>query len=1030
MQKVAQFSWLLLVVALLLIAYLLWTTDSKGDKAKDYEQTIALLNMAIGLDKEIDEKLALSRTGLLPNYDPIVKRVSELEAVLSDLAARSISETDESDREQKITRQTEQVIAKFEQKKRIIERLKSDMAVVRNSMLYLPILLLDSRADYQDEETSGAHKSDLQKLLHALNLNMQFSGDNAHWLSEINDSLERLKNLQAQDENGYIDTVGMHVLSIFEYQQRVFASIQRLDEIQFFESLETLISSNVRLLQEHKNKLEQTKLMLTLALIAMLSIVVLAFVELAKQRSRLRQENLHRGRINSALSKLAEFNQTEQEHNFFEACTLNLAATCDCHVAFVAMFEDPERTRLKTESVFVGDSLQENFDYDLENTPCENVVKSGACFVEKGAAGRFSQSLFMKNLGIQSYFGKVILDATGMPAGVVSLMYKQARPAEDWVKSLLDIFVTRISIEIERDKNLRALAEQRDQVVTTLHSIADGVIATDPDGIIQSINPAAAKMLETGDSQAEIGQPANSLFKVMIMADGENTIDPVARCLETRQTIIHEGQSVLAASGKSLAAQLSAAPIINAEGRLLGSIIVLHDVSHERKHQSELTYLANHDDLTGLLNRRALELQLENLLRLRNPGDVHSLMYLDLDRFKIVNDTCGHKAGDEMLRKITALLRERVRANDLLARLGGDEFMFVLKNCPLEQCQTIARQILADLQKFRFFWEGNEFSISGSIGLMSLESGNFDVNELISMVDLSCLEAKNLGRNRICTTEPDNPAFSRQQNEMLWVPKLRNAVEQNWLELYQQPIIELKGFGEAPQRPLEKVEILLRVKDYENRKIELHQFISAAERSGNMQEIDRWVISNVIARMALNPESADGRGLTNTQLVSINLSAQSLTDESLPHFIRQQIETHAVDPKRLCFEITETGAIANFNSAERLMTELKQDGCRFALDDFGSGLSSYAYIKRLPADFLKIDAEFTKNLAEEEINRAIVQSIIDVARNIGMLSVAEGVETAETLNTLIEFGVDYAQGYHLGYPEPVDNTKISLSELS
>lgn len=433
-----------------------------------------------------------------------------------------------------------------------------------------------------------------------------------------------------------------------------------------------------------------------------------------------------------------------------------------------------------------------------------------------------------------------------------------------------------------------------------------------------------------------------------------------------------------------------------------------------RRMQETLTYQARHDALTGLVNRSEFERRFAQALAdSSGPGGEHSaahcLLYLDLDQFKVINDTCGHAAGDELLKRLACVLREQMRDHDTLARLGGDEFGILLEHCELTPARRIAEELLNAIKQFRFVWEGKHFSIGASIGLASIDRHSTSMDEALRQADMACYAAKDDGRNRVHVFTPDDANLASRHTEMQWVARLTKALEQNHFCLHRQTIVTLVGDqGEAPCW-----EFLLRLSDECDGVVTPTVFIPAAERYNLMPAIDRWVVHTALTHIA----KLESEGELGTFF--INLSGASLGDAAFFDFLRAEIERLQIKPQRVVFEITETAAIGNFHDAVHFMRELRRYGCRFALDDFGSGLSSFRYLSALPVDFVKIDAAFVLAMHQDPMALAIVQAVNDIAHSVGLLTIAEGVESEATRHALAALGVDYAQGYAIERPHPL-----------
>lgn len=447
------------------------------------------------------------------------------------------------------------------------------------------------------------------------------------------------------------------------------------------------------------------------------------------------------------------------------------------------------------------------------------------------------------------------------------------------------------------------------------------------------------------------------------------------------------------------------------EPRLL---VVCRDITDRRQLEDQLSYQATHDALTDLINRREFENRLNRVLTSQQTqAGEHVLCYLDLDQFKIVNDTCGHIAGDELLRQISGLLAGQIRSRDTLARLGGDEFAVLMEHCPIERAGELAEQMRKTIESLKFQWREHRFSLGVSIGLLPLQ-GITSLKNALSLSDAACFTAKAKGRNRVHIYDRDDTSHSHQVNDTLWASSLTTALEKGLFCLYAQPIHACSAANGGT-----RYEILIRLRD-KGRVVRPAAFMPTAERYNLTPKLDRWVIDHVLQWFNEHDES-----LEQTELCSINLSALSLCDEAFRDYLLTRLDTPGFPTHKLCFEVTETAAIANLCQATDFIDALRQAGCHFALDDFGSGLSSYAYLKNLPVDMVKIDGVFVRNIATNEVDRMMVKSICEIVRMMGKQTTAEYVESAEALEILRQIGVDYVQGYHLGRPAPLD--KIGLS---
>ncbi len=562
-----------------------------------------------------------------------------------------------------------------------------------------------------------------------------------------------------------------------------------------------------------------------------------------------------------------------------------------------------------------------------------------------------------------------------------------------------------------------ALFQEKERAQTTLQSIGDGVITTDVIGVIDYANPVAEQLTGWRSSKAR-GRPLGEVFRVLDERSRESLPDPVARCLVENQTVSHTEHTLLVRDdGNEFAVKLTVAPIRDRQGAVSGAVLVLHDVTEMREIARQLTYQATHDPLTGLVNRREFEVRLECALETaRTNGHGHALCYVDLDQFKVVNDTCGHSAGDDLLAKLSTLLRTKVRDSDTLARLGGDEFGLLLEGCPLEKAQEIAESLRQLIEGFRFSWQDNRFAVGVSIGLVPVTGENGNLTDVLSAADAACYMAKNLGRNRVYVSRPGDVALAQHHGEMQWVQQLRQALEEDRLELYGQRIQSVLD----PLGGYEHYEVLLRLTGDKGTPVLPSAFLPAAERYHMMPAIDRWVIEHAFAAVR------KVRQLRQHVTLSINLSGQSLGDDRFLDFVLEQLEKPGMIPELICFEITETAAIAHMGSAMSFIARLREMGCRFALDDFGSGLSSFAYLKSLPVDFLKIDGRFVRDVVQDPANRAMVGSITHIGHVMGIHTIAEFVENQAILDQLRTLHVDFAQGFGIGRPVPLSECLRSL----
>ncbi len=570
---------------------------------------------------------------------------------------------------------------------------------------------------------------------------------------------------------------------------------------------------------------------------------------------------------------------------------------------------------------------------------------------------------------------------------------------------------SRYLLQREKNRVQSQLFKERERAEVTLRSIGDAVITTNIDNRINYMNPVAERMLDCSLAAAH-GRLVTDLVKLEFLPFGDAIDDPVDFYIEMTQSNLRQtGMDVVLRIGEgSLAVDGNASPLLDSKGELIGSLLVLRDVSLEQELTSQLVYQASHDSLTGLINRAEFENRIKDALELSRQQDSHhALCYLDLDQFKLVNDTCGHAAGDELLKQVAGILQSLMQDENLVARLGGDEFGLLLHSCDQQQARSFAEKVRETLHDLHFKWEDKIFDVSASIGLVTISRMSGSLGDLMSAADLACFAAKDAGRNAVHVYRVDDEEISEKYTQMQWLPRIKEALKNDEFELAVQSVIPLK---QAVAPPVIN-EFLLRWPQDNGQLISPGLFIPTAERYDLMRDLDWWVIEKALA---LIPELETVMGLPAGHMFTINLSGQSVGDPELANFIIGKLRQNAVNPESVCFEVTETVAIANFSVAVEFINRLRSLGCRFALDDFGSGLSSFGYLKRLPLDFLKIDGLFVRDMLEDPVDLAMVRTIYDVARVLKLQTIAEWVEDEPTLQALKSIGIDYAQGFHLSKP--------------
>lgn len=554
--------------------------------------------------------------------------------------------------------------------------------------------------------------------------------------------------------------------------------------------------------------------------------------------------------------------------------------------------------------------------------------------------------------------------------------------------------------------------EEKERAQVTLQSIGDGVVTTDAEGRIDYVNPVAQDL--TGwDMRNARGKTVNEIMTLVNEHTRSTVENPVLRCLKEGRVITLPPNSMLISrDGQEVPIQDSAAPIRDRMGNIIGSVMVFHDISKESRLFRQLSYQASHDQVTGLINRREFENQLVSALQRahENPSHSHGLLYVDLDQFKVVNDTFGHIAGDELLRQVSELIQSGIRATDVVARLGGDEFAVLLERCDRERAMEVAESIRLAIEQHRFVWQDAFTNVRCSIGVVMVTHESADVAGVMSSADVACYSAKDMGRNQVHLYQDSD--VSLRHEEMKWVSRITSAVEDNRLELYFQPIV---GIGDHRNDTRGHYELLLRMRDEHGHIVQPDQFIPAAERYNMMSTLDRWVVHEALTNLADRSPKSDRARYT----LAINLSGTSLSEDRFLEYVIGELEKARLPRGAICFEITETAAISNLSRVIHFMQSLKKLGCKFSLDDFGSGLSSFTYLKNLPVDYLKIDGQFIRNVVDDSVDESMVRAINEVGHAMGIETIAERVENKQVLDKLGELGVSFAQGYYIARPTSV-----------
>lgn len=558
------------------------------------------------------------------------------------------------------------------------------------------------------------------------------------------------------------------------------------------------------------------------------------------------------------------------------------------------------------------------------------------------------------------------------------------------------------------EQNESELHNEMERAEITLQSIGDGVITTDFEGRVTYLNPVAENLTYWPNQQA-VGKPIEEIFKTYDRHSMQATPNTALQAIKTGE-IKKQADHVILINrhGEKLFINDSGAPIIDKNGKVVGSVLVFNDSTTAENLRAELSYQASHDSLTKLHNRAAFESRLDTLIdtACEDPEREHSLLYIDLDEFKIVNDTAGHTAGDELLKQVATLIKDELRSGDLLARIGGDEFTILIENCPLKSAREIAEKVRKTVSEYRFIWHNRTFQIGTSIGITQIQ-GATNKAIVMSQADVACYLAKDNGRNCIHVFRADDASVEKTYNQFDWVEKIKTALEKHDFLLYAQELVPLQN-----KHANKSYEILVRLQSKSGTIIPPDQFLPAAERFNLMGKLDIYIIQQAMNWLNQNSHQIE--------ILNINISAQSLESNEFSQSLLKLLQKNTSTNHKLCFEITETTAITHMASSIRFLHQIKKHGCKLALDDFGSGFSSFSWLKKLPVDFVKIDGAFILDVLTDKVDAAMVKSLHLVSLEMGIQSIAEFVENEAVEKWLTEAGIDYAQGYHFHKPCPIE----------
>jgi len=586
-----------------------------------------------------------------------------------------------------------------------------------------------------------------------------------------------------------------------------------------------------------------------------------------------------------------------------------------------------------------------------------------------------------------------------------------------WVEvqsSLIEYRGTNAILTIARDVSYRkslevSLSRSKRQAQYTLESISEGVITTDNEGRIDYVNRAAEVMTGANREEAN-GHKISELFSLIDEADRRPLGDPVERCLSMRRRV-NMGRRALLVSREGEqehSVEITASPIRGPGNSISGTVVVFHDVSEIRGLTQQMSYHATHDALTGLVNRREFERRLQDAMDAAHTEEgVHILFYMDLDRFKAVNDSCGHQAGDNMLREVATLIKDQVRDSDYVGRLGGDEFGTLLVGCPIDKARQIASDICNAVADYRFVWQDKIFNIGISIGLVEISHSSGTLQDVMSAADSACYVAKQRGRGQVHVYSARDEAIARERGDIQWLRQMQTALHENRFELAMQPIIATGSADDTGPA----VEVLIRMPGEHGRSPNSAEFLRPAERYQLMPQIDRWVVNATLSAIAAGEIKLPGK-----RSCSINISGQTLADEGFLGFVVEALDHSGVPPSAICLEVTENAISSNVQHLQRFIEVLHGIGCEFALDDFGHGLGAFSSLKHLPVDYLKIDGAYTRNVTGDQVNQEMVSAMIKLARTMEFRVIAEQVERQEDFDWLRDIGVDFVQGNFVEAP--------------
>ncbi len=956
----------LFIVVLILVFLFVNTQD---DHSASYGDVVDTLRNFKRVDATFNQNLLMTRYNLLQHYDSLMQGKFQMEKILKRIRHSEFDSAHMGD--VNIRAYTDLVSKSVNEKLLLTESFKSRNAILKNSTRYLPVGIDELVRDLSDQKNSVVLTNRVSELL-GKTLSFSVTADESfrlHVLERI-ESIEKIRHLYPEALRPKLDHLIAHARIIMREKLALDALINRIMNIPVAAQLDELVS-----IYEYQHQLRTEEALIYQRALYLFSLILLAHIGYIMFKLRARTV---------ALNKTV----TDLNYQKFALDQHSIVSVTD----------------VDGKLIYVNDRFVDISQYSRDEllSKNHNVLNSG-----------WHSKVFFKEMW-----------ATISRGDVWHGQIKNRRKDGEyyWVDSTIVPFIDEeempyqfvsICTDITNGKRLEeALFKEKELAEVTLHSIADGVITVGPDGKVDYINPMAERLTGWGAAEAR-DQPLSNVLTVCDQVSNESIVESLAPSLVAGECTTQTNALLTRRDGREYAVEMAASPLQDRKGTAIGSVIVFHDVTAMRTLARQMTFQAAHDALTGLVNRREFDRRLSMMLEnARERSAEHALCYLDLDQFKVVNDTCGHVAGDELLRQLAVVLSTQIRDRDTLARLGGDEFGILLGECPIDKASIIATKICEAVKDFRFVWGDKTFGLGVSIGVVPITQSSDSVSSLTSAADTACYAAKDSGRNRVHIYQYDDAETQQRQGEMRWVPRLESALQENRFKLYCQPIAKAHSEGV----PYQRCEVLIRMVDEAGDLVLPGAFLPAAERYNVMPNIDRWVIRETLscykAAMTANP------GVKNV-VCAVNLSGASLNDDKILAYIHDQFEAHGVSPRAICFEITETVAIANLTKALNVINDLKDRGCSFALDDFGSGLSSFAYLKSLPVDFLKIDGNFILDMVDDRTDYAMVRAINDIGHVLGLKTIAEYVENEKIYAKAKEIGIDYFQGYGVAETLPL-----------